>query len=354
MMNQYRYRISELAVAAGAFLLLCGCVSTPERYATPLMVPELMASDEVQSARAREFRELTKGIRTRGVGIYPQAYRAVPPEELLDRMEALGFNRVYCYISSEKQLDGDFRDFIARAAKRKIAVEAVLNQRDFYCRATGNKIIRFIRPSYIRLDEAAEELFEFNDGLPDDAKLAGITVIAEPHLFIPTNPDTPPDSLYYWSEDTYGPDLDNAMLMKQSLDMLKATAEKAPGLPLTSGVADFYHELAVEGKLPLGKVSDFCAISPRIMLLDSGNKPRQAAEVVENELSVLPEGSAALVGINLAGHTSVDSGALRRRDWNDFMRAMRFVLGRLRQHPQFEGFVIAPFSALGFIHAERD
>ena len=351
MMN--KYRISVLA-AAGAILLLGGCVSTPERYATPVMVPELMAPKEVQSARAKEFRELTAGIAVRGIGIYPQAYHVVPPEELLDRMEALGFNRVYCYISSEKQLDGTFRDFIARAAKRKIAVEAVLNQRDFYCRATGNKIIRLFRPSYLRLDEAVEGLAEFSEGLPDGAKLAGVTVITEPHLFIPTNPDTPPDSLYYWSEDTYGPDLDNAMLMRQSLDMLKAAAKNASDLPLTSGVADFYHELAVEGKLPLGKVTDFCAISHRIILLDSGNKPSQAVDVVENELQAIPEKCTALIGINLAGHTSVDSGSLRRRDWNDFLRAMRFILGRLRQHRQFEGFVIAPFSALGFIHAERD
>ncbi len=90
------------------------------------------------------------------------------------------------------------------------------------------------------------------------------------------------------------------------------------------------------------------------MLLDSRNKPSQAAEVVENELAALPKGSAALVGINLAGHTTVDSGSLRRRDWNDFLRAMRFIIGKLRRHRQFEGFVIAPFSALGFIHAERD
>ena len=348
-----KHRLSAFAAAA-ALLLAGGCVSTPERYAVPVMVPELEAPKEVQAARAREFRKLTGGIRTRGIGIYPKAYHIVPPEKLLDRMEALGFNRVYCYISSEKQLDGDFRDFIALAAKRKIAVEAVLDQRDFYCRATGNRIIRFFRPSYIRLDEAVEELADFNDGLRDDAKLAGVTVIVEPHLFTPTNPDTPPDSLYYWSEDTYGPDLDNAMLMKQSLDMLKASAEKASGLKLTSVVADFYHERAVEGKLPLGKVSDFCAISPRIMLLDSGNKPRQAVDVVENELEALPKGAVALVGINLAGHTSVDAGALRRRDWNDFLRAMKFILGRLERYRQFEGFVVAPFSALSFIHAERD
>ena len=351
-MNKHRF--SGFAAVAAALLLASGCVSTPERYAVPVMVPELMAPKEVQTARAKDFRELTAGVKVRGIGLYPQAYHAVPPEELLDRISDLGFNRIYCYISSEKQLDDAFRDFIARAAKRNIPVEAVLNQRDFYCRATGNKIIRFFRPSYIRLDEAAEELCNYNNDLPDEEKIAGITVITEPHLFTPTNPDTPPDSLYYWSEDTYGPDLDNAMLMKQSLDMLKMAAGKASGLPLTVGMADFYHELAVEGKLPLGKVSDFCAISPRILLLDSGNKPSQAAAVVENELAALPPRCTVMIGINLAGHTSVDSGSLRRRDWNDFMRGMKYLLGRFQKHRTFEGFVIAPFSALGFIHAERD
>ena len=179
-------------------------------------------------------------------------------------------------------------------------------------------------------------------------------MITAPHLFTPTNPDTPPDSLYYWSDDTFGPDLDNAMLMKQSLEMLKAAVKKTPGLPLTSCVADFYHELAVEGKLPLGKVGDFCAVSPRIMLIDSGNKPSQAAEVVENELAVIPEKCTALVGISLAGHTSVDSGALRRRDWNDLMRGMRYLLGRFRRHKSFDGFVLTPFEALEFILMERD
>ena len=352
MMNKHRF--SGFAAVAGALLLVGGCVSTPERYALPVMVPELMASGEVRAARAEEFRKLTAGIAVRGVGLFPRAFRIIPDEELLDRISALGFNRIYCYISSEKQLDEEFRDFISRAAKRGIAVEAVLNQRDFYCRATGNRIIRFFRPSYLRLDEAAEGLAEFNEELPRDARLAGVTVITEPHLFTPTNPDTPPDSLYYWSEDTFGPDLDNAMLMRQSLDMLKAAAQKSPGLPLTVGVADFYHELAVAGKLPLGKVSDFCAISPRIMLLDSGNKPSQAADVVENELAAIPAGSTAMVGINLAGHTSVDSGSLRRRDWNDLMRGMKYLLGRFREHRAFEGFVIAPFSALEFLYLERD
>ena len=84
------------------------------------------------------------------------------------------------------------------------------------------------------------------------------------------------------------------------------------------------------------------------------DKPSEAAKVVENELAAIPRGNTALVGISLAGHTSVDSGALRRRDWNDFMRATRYVLERFERHPSFEGFVIAPFSALDFVRMERD
>ena len=35
------------------------------------------------------------------------------------------------------------------------------------------------------------------------------------------NPDIPPDSIYYWSDKTFGSDLDNAMLMKASLELLR-------------------------------------------------------------------------------------------------------------------------------------
>ena len=76
--------------------------------------------------------------------------------------------------------------------------------------------------------------------------------------------------------------------------------------------------------------------------------------MVGNELAAIPKGCGAIVGINLAEHTSVDTGALRRRDWNDLMRAMRYILNDFGKHPSFEGFLIAPFSALEFLRMERD
>ena len=333
----------------------CG-VTTPERPAQQLILPELEAPREVQTRRAVDFRRLTAKVKVRGVGVYLSALRkmAIPQKEFFDRIAALGFNRIYCYVSSESQLDGFFADFISQAVNRGLPVEVVLNQRDFYFRSTGNRIVRWFRPNYLRVDDAAELLARFDRSLPANAKLAGVTVIIEPHLFTATNPDTPPDSLYYWSDKTFGSDLDNAMLMKESLERLRQAKAKAAPLPLTCAAADFYHELAVEGKLPYGKITDFCAISRRVLLIDSGNKPSEAAKVVENELAAIPRGNTALVGISIAAHTSVDTGALRRRDWNDLMRAMRFILKRFGKHPSFEGFVIAPFSALEFVRMERD
>ena len=347
--------------AIGALLaVLClggaGCVSTPERPARQLILPELEAPREVQRQRAADFRKLTAKVRLRGVGVYLSAVRrlTLPVDELLDRIAALGFNRIYCYVSSESQLDEFFQDFIAKSVDRGLPVEVVLNQRDFYFRSTGNKIVRLFRPNYLRVDDAAGLLARFDAMSPANAKLAGVTVIIEPHLFTASNPDTPPDSLYYWSDKTFGSDLDNAMLMKDSLERLRRAKIKAGHLPLTCAAADFYHELATEGKLPEGKVTDFCAISDRVLLLDSGNKPSEAAKVVENELAAIPRGNTAMVGIALAAHTSVDTGELRRRDWNDLMRAMRYLLGRFGKHPSFEGFLLAPFSSLEFVRMERD
>ena len=340
-----------------AVLCLCGsgCVSTPERPAPQFMLPELEASKEVQRQRTEEFRQLTAHVKVRGVGIHIFAVRRskVPLEELLDRITALGFNRIFCYVSSEKQLDDFFREFVAAANRRGLPVEVMLNQRDFYFRPTGNKIVRFFRPNYLRIDDAVEQLARFDAESPSDAKIAGVTAIIEPHLFTASNPDIPPDAIYYWSDKTFGSDLDNAMLMNATLEILRESKAKAAHLPFTCATADFYHELAVEGKLPQGKITDFCAISKRVLVLDSGNKPSQAAKLVENELAAIPKGNTAMVGINIAGHTSVDSGALRRRDWNDFMRAMRYMINGFSKHSAFEGFVIAPFISLEFIRMER-
>ena len=348
-MKNYGFGLLAAALLAG------GCVATPVRPAPPLVTPVAAASSQLQQERAAAFKRLTAAVKVRGVGLFADALKGeFPAEELLDRMAQLGFNRIYCYVSSETQLDDTLRDFIAAASGRGFMFEVVLNQRDFYRRPTGNRLIRFFRPSYPRLDEVAAKLAEFNAALPADGKLAGMTVIVEPHRFTATNPDLPPDAIYYWSDATFGSGLDNAMLMQEALELLKRVAVAAPGLPFTIGVADFYHELAADGRLPLGRISDFCAISPRVLLLDSGNKPSEAAAVVENELAAIPPGGVALVGINLAGHTSVDSGALRRRDWNDLLRGIRYILERFERHPSFDGFVIAPFSALEFMRMERD
>ena len=343
-------------IGAALCLGIAGCVATPERPAQQFILPELAAPSEVQQRRAAEFRELTAKVKVRGVGVYLYAVRKleIPQDELFDRILALGFNRIYCYVSSEKQLDDFFRAFVAKARSRGLPVEVVLNQRDFYFRSTGNKIVRLFRPEYLRVDDAVAALARFDAESPADAKIAGVTVIIEPHLFTASNADTPPDSLYYWSDKTFGSDLDNAMLMKETLERLRQSKAKAEHLPFTCATADFYHELVLQGKLPEGRITDFCAISPRVLLLDSGNKPSEAAKVVENELAAIPRGKTALVGINLAGHTSENTGALRRRDWNDFMRAMRYLLGGFEKHPAFEGFLIAPFASLEFVRMERD
>ena len=99
----------------------------------------------------------------------------------------LGFNRLYCYISSETELDDELRGLIGSASKEKIPVELMVRQGDFRHRFRGNALVRSFLPQFRKLPDLAAEIVEFNGTLPPQARLAGVTVRFEPHLFTRAN-----------------------------------------------------------------------------------------------------------------------------------------------------------------------
>ena len=137
--------------------------------------------------------------------------------------------------------------------------------------------------------------------------------------------------------------------------MLRSASSRRP-LPLTVSVPDFYHELAQQKKLTVGDVNDFLAVMPQhptVLLQDSGNKPSEALEMVENELAAAKVADSVVVGINLANHTSVTEGAFRRRNWQDFSRAMGYLVKKWKEFPAFAGVAIGPFLRLELIQEEE-
>ena len=341
-----------LLIAVSALLIVSGC-STPAGNVMPGATPPNLADNAVNAARAARFREITAGFSVRGIGIYPEAFEnRYSPAEVTARISGLGFNRVYCTITTEKALNENFAALLRELGNAGLPVEVVLRQQDFYRRNQTNQLIRNLVWQYPTLKDAALAVLKFNAELPEDVrKISGITLVSGAHTFTNANVERTRGQLYAWAEDRYGIGQDNDMLMKQMFALFKEIAALPGMLPLTIGVQDFYHENAVAGKLSCGYIKDFAKLG-KVMVINRGNVATRLVKRVEDELKYAGN-EKILITIPLAEHTSFDQGKLRRRDWNDFCRAIEYAGTHFNKYPACGGIVVSPLAVIEFLRQER-
>ena len=341
-----------------AAVLLAGCAATPVRQVTPVVKPLRLADKETVAARTDELRRLLAPLSVRSILCYPRAVMRsdVPLDVVFGGIKEFGFTRICAFVSSEKEFDETLSVFLDAAARFEIPVELMLAQRDFFVRERGNRLVRKIMPGTPDLIEAVRRAVRFNAEQPPENRISGVTVIIEPQRLTDGSPNLPPDALFSWSEKTYGPGMDNDLIMHRTFELLRKLPEVAEGLPVSVAFPDFIHEKVLSGELTVGSIADFCAIKGihRVVVINSGNRPSQLLEGVSNELREAPKGAKVVVAVPVAEHPSVGSGALRRRDWKDFVRALGYLIRNARRHPSFDGVVIGPLAYLHFILHEKD
>ena len=350
MSNILRVTVFALLTAVAG----CG-VSTPPAAIRPAAPPLRRATEKQIKDRCAQLKALLAPLSVRGIGLHYRAFElGYAPEEICSFLSAAGFNRVYFHISSETELDERLTAFLAAAEKAGFKTEIILRHSQFHPRARGNKMLRSLRPSYPEVPEILRRVVEYNEKLPAEAgRLDGVTVWVEPQLYTATHPGT--KQLFAWNEKAFGPGLDNDLLVRAALDMLR---KLDPGdLPLTIAVPDFYQELAAQGKITKGTVLDFMATRPKtpdIMLMSTANKPSQIVDGTISELAATGREHRVLLGIELAGHVADTGARLRRRDWNDFTRIMTYVVREHRKHPEFRGLFLTPLVVLEFLITEQN
>lgn len=334
--------------------IFSGCGHTPVRETTLMAVPPLKASAGAAAQRAGNFKRIIAPLAVKGITVYPAAFAGkLENSDVINTILQYGFNRVYCHLTSEQELNEDLQNFIVLASAKNLPVELVFSQRDFYRRYYGNRLIRNILIQYPDLFEAVTEAVKFNAELPENIRISGITVILSPHLFNSSNVARIRGHLYHWGKERYGIGQDNDMLMRESLEYAKKIA-KIPGLPeLTIAVPDFFHEAAEEKKLSVGRIGDFAAIAKRTAVISSANLPSKIPASVENELRSMPKKQQMLTVIRLAGHTSMDSGRLRRRNWRDFQNSVNYTIKKLSSQPGFGGIIISPLAVVEYLRQEK-
>lgn len=329
-----------------------GCNTTPLRDSGRAMLPVDKAPSATVQKRAAALKKLLSPLKTKGVELVSSAWRSriVPFDELLIVAKELGFERIYCHISSESELSDDLKELLLAASEAKMPVELTLRQGDFRHRFRGNAIVRSVLPQFRQLPDVAEDIVKFNAELPPHARLAGVTVRFEPHLFTLENGAAEiPGLHYHWSNETFGKGLDNDKLTELSFKQLLEMKKRLSPLPLAVELPDFYPVWKKEGKLSLGSVKDFSAIG-NVRIRCTGNVPTQLVQLSRTAFSGNKDLTAV---IPLADHTSVRSGALRRRDWNDLVRALEYFISSTRK-TGCSGVVLRPFSELSYMLLEKD
>ena len=338
--------------------LIAGCAATPVRRAVPAVKPLRLADEATVEKRSSELRSLLAPLAVRGVLFSPRAIMEsdIPLDAVFSCIRDLGFNCLYARITSEKEFDEPLRAFLEAASHFEVPVELMVSQRDFFVREHGNRLLRKISSRTPDLCEAVTLAARFSASLPPEQRPVGITVIVEPHRMAIGSPNLPPNAIFAWSDKTYGPGLDNDLIMHRLFDMLRRLPAAAEGLPVSVGIPDFLHEKTIAGELSIGSIADFCAIEGirRVIVINSGNRPSQLIAGVRDELGAAPKGAKVVIAVPVAEHFSVDVGALRRRDWKDFVRALNYLIRNAGRHPTFEGMVVGPLASLVFILNEKD
>lgn len=320
----------------------------------PLALPQEMVSAKIASERAAEFRKITAALPVRGITVFPSAFIGrFENVRVIGMIKTLGFNRIYCHLTSERELNDDFKEFIIAANSAGLPVEVVLSQQDFYRLYRGNRLIRGAFIQYPDLKEAVQKTVKFAAELPENVKIAGITVRLTPCLFNGNNIQRSRFQLYSWSEKNYGIGGDNDMLMRQAFEIAADIAAVA-GIPqLTLAVPDFFQKIAAEGKVSCGKIADIARIAPRVAVINSANRPSQLPKNIQSALDNAPKNCKVLVVVPLAGHTSIDADRLRRRNWKDFMNSTAYLVKKAGSHPACGGVIFSPLAIIEYLRLEK-
>ena len=344
---------SKISVSA-LFLVvffLSGC-SSPEVVRRQIPAEEQQRLDQ----RAGQLAEKLKAFPVRAVTLESARVRQEYAPDLAERIRKMGFNRILLHLRKGEELDKTLAIFIGCCSDANIAVYGSFRQDEIVLRAHPNQIIRKFVADEETLSFAVSAIAEQNRELPERQRLKGFAIAVMPHSFGPHILERPYNCPYTWSENRFGEGLDNESLIAYTLKELEAADRAVSPLPLMVQIPDFYHDLIKEGKLKKGSMKDFSFFNDKkheLILLNSGNKPSELRNRVEQELTDAPADTPLLIAVNMAPHTAVAKEALRRRDWNDLVRAIGYGAENYKNHSNFNGLVLGPWYRLELILEEK-
>ena len=270
--------------------------------------------------------------------------------DLVERLRLLKVNCVEIAVESPDAFSGSRRKLLTGAitalGEGGIRCELVLAPHDFVEERPMPILLRLSGP-----DDPFEEVLAYavriNRDLPEKHPVSGITIRADVHRFTDKDPRLAAGQLYRWRENDYGIGSDNDLMMRQFLTRLagwRALAVKE-NLKFNVAIPALYHEKASAGQLSKGKVTDFLAVADRVIVLGYGTKPSEYLASIRTALAAGRD-RRIRCGMVLSGHVSDSGGAIRRRNWEDFVRILSAMHEACAAMPGYGGMGLIPWQSV--------
>ncbi|MFA6104834.1 MAG: hypothetical protein WCV67_20570 [Victivallaceae bacterium] len=325
--------------------VLCSCLSSKsENKRSPL--PPITVNMKTKAAELKKI--LFPGCREFGVFI---TYNTIElydqePEALGERLALLGVTDVYFDFDIKLLKQADFtkklHGIVNELRRRGIRCSPVIEDEPLY------------QPNHSRngtaaIEKVVGEIKSFNRRASDQQEFTGITPVISPHRVSSSNINIKNGMIYSWSENTYGKNGENDMIMKQSLNILEDIKKEAAPLPLSIIIEHYYHGRAVKGDLSCGTINDFLKYGDHVILTSYAKYSNEIKGLVLNQLKDCNKADSVVLCLRTArtiyGDDS-ESVSFTRKKWKQFISDLSALVQTTSKYKSFHGIAFREFEGL--------
>jgi hypothetical protein len=329
-----------LVAVAGIF---CSCISDQSKISPLPPVTEQMKTKagELKKILFPSCREFGVFITVNTIDLYEQK-----PEALSERLLLLGVTDVYFDFDIKLFQKPDFtkklHKIVDELRKQKMRCSPVIvDELMYHPDQQGD--------GAAAVSNIVGEVNSFNRWISSKREFTGIAPVISPHYIASSNSRIKHGLIYSWSENTYGRNGENDMIMKQSFEILRDIKEAADPLPLSIIIENYYHDRAMKGELSLGNINDFLQFGDKVILTSYAKYSNEIKELAAGELKDCKKAESIVLCLRTSrtiyGEDS-ESVSFTRKKWKQFIGDLDKLVRNSSKFKSFRGIAFREYDGL--------
>lgn len=263
------------------------------------------------------------------------------PRDLVEKLTMLGFTDVY--ISYDKPSRSPhipkswYLTFNKLAHKNGITIHALsLSNLRLYV-------------SDEPINNALEEVKEFNNSVDASQRFDGISADLEPHLLKVNSIDRPKGLTLAWQQK-YGIGGDNDLLLKRTVEVMALAKKEMGSLILNQALGFFFQHPYDTGLLSWGSAHQFLQHCDYVVVMAYNYRAKRVIEMATPILTAAVDYPKSVsIAVNTSLNTLGDEGpltSLQPQGWDNLINSLEYIITEAKKFHTFRGLDVFEFGGL--------